>query len=131
MANIQMVIDALQDAKVDEFNCIKITDEARCAMVRILMKEAERLKEQQPRVVTIDEIHNRDVECVWIEYDQNHYRTFAIEPGIFYATTTGNTTIFACGCGGMEFHDDEYNRAWRAWTARPSVEQRKTIPWED
>ena len=33
-----MVIDALQDAEADEFNCIKITDEARCAMVRILMK---------------------------------------------------------------------------------------------
>ena len=38
MADIQMVIDALQDAEADEFNCIKITDEARCAMVRILMK---------------------------------------------------------------------------------------------
>ena len=38
MANIQMVIDALQDAEADEFNCIKITDKARCAMVRILMK---------------------------------------------------------------------------------------------
>lgn len=36
--HIQMVIDALQDAEADEFNCIKITDEARCAMVRILMK---------------------------------------------------------------------------------------------
>ena len=38
MANIQTVIDALQDAKTDETNCIRITDEARCAMVRILMK---------------------------------------------------------------------------------------------
>lgn len=38
MADIQMVIDALQNAEADEFNCIKITDEARCAMVRILMK---------------------------------------------------------------------------------------------
>ena len=38
MANIQKVIDALQDAKTDETNCIRITDEARCAMVRILMQ---------------------------------------------------------------------------------------------
>ena len=46
MADIQTVIDALQDAKLDENNQIRITDEARCAMVRILMKSAELLKEQ-------------------------------------------------------------------------------------
>ena len=44
--NIQSVIDALQDAKANEHGCIRITDEARCAMVRILMKSAELLKEQ-------------------------------------------------------------------------------------
>lgn len=45
MADIQTVIDALQDAKVDKYGQIRITDEARCAMVRILMKSAELLKE--------------------------------------------------------------------------------------
>ncbi len=38
MADIQMVIDALQNAEADELNSIRITDEARCAMVRILMQ---------------------------------------------------------------------------------------------
>ena len=45
MGDIQTVIDVLQDAKLDEFNCIKVTDEARCAMVRILMQyKAEKEK---------------------------------------------------------------------------------------
>lgn len=46
MGNIQSVIDALQDAKVNEMGYVWIADSARNAMVRILMKEAERLKEQ-------------------------------------------------------------------------------------
>ena len=41
MADIQTVIDALQDAKVNELGHIWITDAARCAMVRILMEQAE------------------------------------------------------------------------------------------
>ena len=47
MADIQTVIDALQDAKVNDLGHIWITDEARCAMVRILMKSAELLKENR------------------------------------------------------------------------------------
>ena len=41
MEDIQTVIDVLQDAKLDEYNCIRITDDVRCAMVRILMKQVE------------------------------------------------------------------------------------------
>ncbi len=53
MGDIQNVIDALQDANVNEIGHVWITDSARNAMVRILMKEAERLKEQEKE---IDEI---------------------------------------------------------------------------
>ena len=47
MGNIQSLIDALQDAIADEYGLIRVTDEARCAMVRILMKSAEPLKEKE------------------------------------------------------------------------------------
>ena len=58
MGDIQNVIDALQDAKANEMGIIQISDAARCAMVRILMKEAERLKEYKAIKETIsDEIH--------------------------------------------------------------------------
>ena len=47
MADIQTVIDALQDGKLDECNHIHITDKARCSMVRTLMKSAELMKSQR------------------------------------------------------------------------------------
>lgn len=105
-------------------------DKERHRFQPVLNDALELLKERQARVVTLEEIHNRDVDCVWIEYDQNHYRTFVIQPGIFHATTTGKTTIFACGCGGKEFYDAGYNVNWRAWTARPTDEQRKDEQWK-
>ena len=74
MADIQTVIDALQDAKVNELGHIWITDEARCAMVRILMKHQ---KEQQTKIrMFVDshgDIHPLNKEEIICCKDCEHY----------------------------------------------------------
>lgn len=64
MADIQTVIDTLQDAKVNDLGHIWITDEARCAMVRILMKSAELLKEQQNQIESFTQIDDALAERI-------------------------------------------------------------------
>lgn len=75
----------------------------------------ELLKEQGPRVLTLDEADAAEV--VWFEA-RNH---IFIEPML---------------TRGQRLADEaedwfQYGRDWRCWSARPSDKQREEAPWDD
>jgi len=91
------------------------------------------LKEQEPRVMTVEEVINAkdktdvwldELDCVvvaatisnWVE-SKNHVVTFFY--GIEHTTS-----------GERDYMNNNYNRTWRCWTARPTDEQRKAAKWK-
>ena len=73
------------------------------------------LKEQEPRVLTLDEADAAEV--VWFEA-RNH---IFIEPML---------------TRGQRLADEaedwfQYGRDWRCWSARPSDKQREEAPWNE
>lgn len=81
------------------------------------------LKEQEPRVLTLDEAMGTDV-C-WLE-------------------KKGDDRVWPCEIGGGEkwvavwrfdqettvMRRDEYGKKFRCWSARPTVAQREETPWQ-
>lgn len=90
------------------------------------------LREQEPRVMTLEEVISvkdktdvwlDELDCVvvaatisnWVE-SKNHVVTF------FYG-------IEHTASGERDYMNNNYNRTWRCWTARPTEEQRKAAKW--
>ena len=98
------------------------------------------LKEQEARVMALDEIKKDGSSFVWAEIHSPHVQKMALiyctvkqyegwresyllaeESGVLWARTT-----------------EDYNRdlfqgihsGWRCWTARPTDEQRRTVKWD-
>ena len=83
------------------------------------------LKEQEPRVMKPEEI---------LDYDGAIYLEDFGEPEIViavYDRSVARRVKFAVRGTRSTFADyDDYNKQWRAWTSRPTEEQRKNTPWE-
>lgn len=92
------------------------------------------LKEQEPRVLTLEEVQalqNNDV--VWLE-DKGKPK---IIPGIVksrqlwpHSVAMVTNFIRSDGCtvtGG----DEDCGKRWRCWNKRPTDEQRKAVKWDD
>ena len=132
------------DGLADEMcpNCPYV-NEANPICVRSLFNDAlELLKEQQPRVLSYDEMktmigkpvyveepkRNADPQCYWgivVEgeeppkeggYNYPGGVDFNVEVGL--NVYDGDLYMVDIGCG------------WRAWTAEPTDEQRMNTPWE-
>jgi hypothetical protein len=87
------------------------------------------LKEQEPRVMTLEEIRSGAVEVAWIE-DADKVEVI---PGIWFRLSNEGedeaVDIHVLdGFVGMRLA--VYGKKWRAWTARPSPEQMRDTPWE-
>lgn len=80
-----------------------------CCHLEELRKDAlELLKEQEPRVLTLEEA--KKAEVCWLE--QRGY-----EP---YATDDADT-----------WNPEIYGKAYRCWSLKPTDEQRKAVKWDD
>lgn len=113
-----------------------------CGQDKLLHEALELLKEQQPRVLSYDEMktmigkpvyveepkRNADPHCYWglvVEgeeppkeggYNYPGGVDFNVEVGL--NVYDGDLYMVDIGCG------------WRAWTAEPTDEQRMNTPWE-
>lgn len=92
-----------------------------------LMRDAlALLKEQEPRVLNLNEIHRGMV--VWLE----QYNV----PGMLLVIG-GSSADDGLKCFVTEDYscitpyDDDYNKYWRAWTQEPTDEQRKAVRWDE
>lgn len=88
------------------------------------------LKAQVPRVMTWREIvHSIEIEspAIWLE-DRDKVHVIPALTIASYVTNSENVTFVVRGKRIDAKHSD-YCKRWRAWTARPTEEQRKAVKW--
>ena len=89
------------------------------------------LKAQDPHLLTLDEIH--DSMVVWLEAGTKFLK-IVDDDGVVLAI--GGSERMGAKCFITVWDvcvaatNDEYNVIWRAWSARPTREQRRGTPWE-
>jgi len=118
-------------------NCPYHTDKSRC--VTTLMRDAlALLKEQEPRVMTLEEVETSK-GFVWVEFNSINGNRLSLE----YVRVTEclrDSFILSTDSGIKWLRDrGDYNRGiwfgmnsgWRCWTARPSEKMRNEVPWDD
>lgn len=92
------------------------------------------LEEQEPRVMTLDEVRNLINIPRWAEY---YVSVGSGEPVIqagwalvqYEGADEEHFVDFATAWGLERWHVAVYGNRWRMWTARPTDEQRKETPW--
>lgn len=96
--------------------------------VRQLYKDAlELLKEQEPRVLTLDEVLRLDRDYYYLEELRIKSKVPAMYLDIYRLSCVTWPSITGCR---QTAGDDKYNRVWRCWTERPTDEQRKAVKWD-
>lgn len=90
----------------------------------------ELLKEQEPMVLTLEEVVNSDAPVIVDSYDMPLYYA-SFEPEFSNETWARFYTLGEEGF--TQFLIEDYNKAnmWRCWSAKPSDEQRKAVKWDD
>ena len=94
------------------------------------------LKEQEARVMDAEEVARLTEETyqwLWIEEIQNITWNLHCLRAFVYSKhpDTGEFYILANGYRDIvKLEGDEYGKTWRAWTSRPTEEQRKVVPWD-
>ena len=80
------------------------------------------LKAQEPRVLTLEEIPERQEMTCWLEWrDDDFYAA------ILYANDL--KVDYMKFCTSCAFMKREYGMTVRCWTSRPTDEVRRAIPW--
>ena len=100
----------------------------------LLKQQAELLKGQAPRVLTIEEVKSmkRLTLCVVEQRSKIHINTFNAEYcGI---VTVGNRDFLDFGLYSDKDRyrrsEGGYGKTWRCWNKRPTDEQRQEVEWE-
>lgn len=90
----------------------------------------ELLKEQEPRVLTLEEVENSDAPVIVDSYDMPLYYA-SFEPEFSNETWARFYTLGEEGF--TKFLIEDYNKAnmWRCWSSRPTDEQREAVKWDD
>lgn len=90
----------------------------------------EALKAQEPRLLTLEEIH--DSMVVWLEAGTKFLK-IVDDDGVVLAIggseRTGAKCFITVWNVNVAAMNDEYNVTWRAWSQRPTKEQREKEPW--
>lgn len=86
------------------------------------------LKKQEPRVLTIEEISNDNIETAYFETKAGMLRGCVIEPNAICESYF----YIVCGLNDDVYWRDSkgYNITWRCWTSRPTKEQMQDTPWK-
>lgn len=94
------------------------------------------LKEQEPRVMTLDEVHEDHDRVVWIECDASKTLNIGQYRGqvYYHNSRVGKWERFVT----ISFSDDylyrksdKYGKTWRCWTSYPTDKERQDTKWEE
>lgn len=85
------------------------------------------LKEQEARVMTLDEVKSFDWDYCYLEEERL--------PGKEYREICGDCALtcitWPCIASMRIQHgDDRYGKKWRCWSAKPTDEQRQAVKWD-
>lgn len=103
-----------------------------CNIQDMLNDALELLKEQEPRVMTWNEIlRSSEIESppVWLEDNDKIHVVPALVIGSLLTLQNGAITFILRG-KRIGANKSDYGTRWRAWTSRPSPEQMRDTPWE-
>lgn len=96
--------------------------------VSALAKDAlELLKEQEARVMTLDEVKAFDWDYCYLEEERltgKEYRAVCGDYALICITWPCIASM------RIQHGDDSYGRKWRCWSAKPTDEQRQAVKWE-
>ena len=89
-------------------------------------------KDQQPRVLTKAEIADFLDNIVWYEtkYQDNSSDYFALVEDYTVKHEAVWLLLIVCEQSNR-LSTADYGINWRVWSARPTDEQRKAVPWKD
>ncbi len=119
-------------------------DERPYAAVRVsqimscIQEAVELLKEQEPKVLTREELKQFDERPCWFESHGTYMgqKGFWIIPYMFtcyetmYYVYPLMQTNDRGDCHWSELGLFAYNKAWRCWSSKPTDEQREAVKWE-
>ena len=94
----------------------------------IMRKAHALLKEQEAKILDLDELENWD-NSVWFEDkdEQNCYIALAANVGTFDATFVN---VEPGKFHRIDFLREFYKKEWRCWSAKPTAKQRQEVKWE-
>lgn len=98
---------------------------------RVVMDAHALLKEQEPRVMTVDEVRDC-VDYVWSEIftPMNERRCLIYCPIGQNQGYSEMADLHEDSGQSWARRWDNYGKTWRCWTSRPTEEQRKAVKWE-
>jgi len=93
----------------------------------------ELLKEQEPKVLTVDQLEDALDTVVWLETPVSENLADGYSLIMAYSHKYGYM-IFDSPFGDNPSQDkleySEYGKSWRCWDKRPTDEQRQAVKWE-
>lgn len=129
MINKEKVINELDDVAMA---CVKYDN---LKAIQTLNSAITLLKEQEPRVLEYSEfeklplvwLEDNDKEDVipalFLQYNGWNAKFSRQAPDEYVSTCVRSATVYA--------DKNTYGIRWRAWTSRPTEEQRKAVKWYD
>ena len=95
----------------------------------------ELLREQEPRVLMLEDVHRDHDRVLWIECDDSKTQSIGQYRGqVYWHDRRGGkwerfvTIGFANDYLYRE--SEKYGKTWRCWTSRPTEEQRRKEAWD-
>lgn len=101
-----------------------------------ITKAIEALTEQEPRVITREELKQFEGSPCWFESSETYRGKdgFWIIPAMFRTFSAGIIMSYTSVLDGLTDYGElglsAYNKAWRCWTDKPAAEQRQMVKWE-
>ncbi len=94
------------------------------------------LRDQMPRVMTLEEVYEDYDRVVWIECDDSKTQSVGQYRGRtgWHANCVTIWVRFVTMSFAADYlhrRADKYGKEWRVWSARPSPEQMANTPWEE
>ena len=104
----------------------------------VCKRALELLKEQEPKVLTREELKQFDERPCWFESHGTYMgqKGFWIIPYMFtcYETMYYVYPLMQINDRGDRHYSElglsAYNKAWRCWSSRPTDEQREAVTWD-
>ena len=98
-----------------------------CNVVDKFDDALELLKEQEPRMLTLEEVRERKPFHLWVEDLETGAQVFPIAyVGGLYVDSAEDWSVDPDHRNTPEY----YGKTWRCWTAKPTYEQRRAVKWE-
>ena len=112
------------------------SSETRFGCMRSAMRDAlALLKEQDPRVLALEDVRRDHDRVLWIECDDSKTQNMGKYRGqvCWHDGHIGKWDRFVViGFASDYLHreTDKYGKTWRCWNARPTEDQMRDTPWE-